>query len=130
MEGGMASSTALRKDRQRKQRRRNRDALRRARKGAQLALDLRPTFAWGGPRLNAGRPVIRAAGEVVHRARETFRPTEPLHLSFRLRDGALDLCAEPWFDVFVWSLRRVARHESVRVVAYSAQGNHVHLVVE
>jgi hypothetical protein len=124
----MASSTQMTKDRIRKQRRRYRSALRRAKKGDQLDLELRPTFAWGGKRDHAGRPRTRAPGLVPHVAREAFRPTEPLHVVLRMEDE-LDMCAEPWFDVLLWALRTEGV-ERVRYAAYSAQGNHLHLVLE
>ncbi|MDB4998546.1 MAG: hypothetical protein JWM74_5978 [Myxococcaceae bacterium] len=92
----------------------------------QLALDLRPR-TWGGQRKGAGRKPTPGKRSVPHRARPVHRASYPLHVTMRtsvrgLRDQT----------VFARVREAIARssRESFRVLQFSVQDNHLHLLVE
>ena len=84
---------------------------------------------WGGRREGAGRrpgpdPRVR------HRSRERFASRHPCHVTFRVRDDVPSLRSVRFVREFERSLRDVRSRKGCRVVHYSIQGNHVHLLVE
>jgi REP element-mobilizing transposase RayT len=98
----------------------------------QLALSLP---RWGGRRKGAGRPRTRAHPElkgpgVPHLKRSALAARHPVHVTLRVLSGVGYLRA--------WSRTRLletAFHEArlrfgMRIVHYSIQGNHLHLIVE
>ena len=98
-------------------------------RSSQLAFVLPEPPGWGGRRRGAGRKRgVRPA--VPHVAREAFTRLLPAHVTLRLRAGLPSLR-----DVRV--VRRIERsfadaceRRDFRVVQYSFQGNHAHLIVE
>ncbi|MBL8716287.1 MAG: hypothetical protein JNL79_09845 [Myxococcales bacterium] len=81
----------------------------------------------GGAREGAGRP--RKQGSESHRRRPDASPDHPQHVTLRVAKGVWNLRAERSFR----PLRRAfgaLTQRGFRVVHYSIQGNHVHLVVE
>jgi REP element-mobilizing transposase RayT len=92
--------------------------------GAQLGLRFR---TWGGARQGAGRP--RSSQRVSHLTRERVTRHVPLHVTLRLVRGLPSLRGKAAFRVVREALT-AARPGGVRVVQYSIQSNHVHLVVE
>ncbi len=98
----------------------------RRRKLEQLRLDRR---SWGGYRPGAGRPRTRRS-RVPHRPRAEFRHRFPLHVTLRLRQGFASLRRPAPYAVLVRSLARGCERRGFRIVEYSVQSNHVHLLVE
>ena len=83
----------------------------------------------GGPRPGAGRP--RGGGaEVPHTKRPDFKEAEPAHVTIRIRKGISSLRVKKIIRAFRRSLRPVLARDDFRVVAYSIQRNHLHLIVE
>ena len=83
----------------------------------------------GGPRPGAGRPAGDGS-EVPHLKRPDFKETEPAHVTLRIRRGIPTLRRKKFIREFRRSLRKVREREDFRVVAYSLQHDHVHIIVE
>jgi hypothetical protein len=96
---------------------------------AALQLELQLGRGWGGRRKGAGRkPSGRRVG-VAHRARPEHKRRHPVHVTLRAR-GRLSSLRE---QVLFFEIRRcisLASSEGYRVLHFSVQKDHVHLVVE
>lgn len=100
-----------------------------ARRSRQLALSLRLRPRWGGARDGAGRktgpnPAMR------HLARERFGRPLPTHVTLRMRAGVPSLRTAPLVREVERSFAVGCERPGFRLVHYSLQGNHAHLVVE
>lgn len=93
----------------------------------QRSLELR---TWGGKRKGAGRRPAGGREGIRHDARERVRPSQPVHVSMRVADHVWNLRSERSFRIVDAALRGVRSRPDFRVVHFSVQGNHVHLVVE
>jgi REP element-mobilizing transposase RayT len=83
----------------------------------------------GGPRPGAGRkPGPRP--RVRHVSREDMPNGCPVHVTVRVRRGIPSLRCKRMVKAFRRSLAQGSERGDYRVVAYSLQRNHVHLVVE
>src|SRR6266436_2424143 len=96
---------------------------------SQLALSLPALRRWGGRRPGAGRKPGPHPG-LPHASREMFRQPLPAHVTLRLRPDLPSLRT-------VRVVREIERSFAVgcvrpgfRLVHYSLQGNHAHLIVE
>lgn len=92
--------------------------------GEQLSFRFR---SWGGSRKGAGRP--RSSTRVAHTPREHVTRHVPLHVTLRLVAGLPSLRGRRPFRLVRKALAE-PRAGGVRVVHYSAQSNHLHLLVE
>jgi REP element-mobilizing transposase RayT len=84
---------------------------------------------WGGARRKAGRKPQRARGNVPHRARPVHDERHPVHVTLRAARRLPSLRKQ---TIFV-ALRRALAHTWrawFRVVQFSVQTDHVHLIVE
>jgi REP element-mobilizing transposase RayT len=90
-------------------------------------LPLRFERKWGGARKGAGRP--NGARNVPHRARPVHKERYPLHVTVRARGGLPSFRDPVLAKVVVGTISRSHR-DVFRVLHYSVQDNHVHLVVE
>lgn len=99
---------------------------RRRRRPEQLELRAR---AHGGLRKGAGRPRTGNAG-VPHRRREALASRFPVHVTLKLRDDAPRLRNRKSGRAVEGAIRAGAVRLGLRVVHYSIQSNHVHLVCE
>jgi REP element-mobilizing transposase RayT len=91
-------------------------------------LDLPSCSGWGGARPRTGpRPKVGAGPSHVRRA--THQARWPVHVTFRALPGLPSLRARPAFEAALVALRR-ARRPAFRVIHYSIQIDHVHLIVE
>ena len=99
----------------------------RRRRPRQLALEFR---TWGGKRAGAGRKPRGARAGVVHRARDEWTRPMPLHVTLRMAPHVYNLRSRRSFRVIAAALRLGGDRFDVRVVEFSVQGNHIHLVVE
>src|SRR5262249_22615134 len=83
---------------------------------------------WGGRRRGSGRPKSGRRVGVPHRKRPNHRRRFPVHVTFRTRSNV------PWLrgKVFRTVRRSLLRSQKpfFRVVEFSVQGTHVHLIVE
>jgi len=83
----------------------------------------------GGRRAGAGRKPKGARAGVPHRTRVALKERHPLHVTLRLRDGLPSLRKERELHVLHGCFAS-ASTEAFRVCEFSAQSNHVHLIVE
>jgi REP element-mobilizing transposase RayT len=90
---------------------------------------LRFPSGWGGRREGAGRRPSPDSG-MPHLSRERFASRHPCHVSFRVREDVPSLRSVRFVREFERSLRQIRRRAGCRVVQYSIQGNHVHMLVE
>jgi REP element-mobilizing transposase RayT len=84
---------------------------------------------WGGFRKGAGRKRVSSRENVPHRTRPVHKERFPLHVTVRRADGL------PSFRNYKTrtSLREAIRNsqrESFRILHYSIQRDHIHLIVE
>ena len=92
----------------------------------QLELDRR---RHGGRRPGAGRKP-RPNPRIRHRSRERFTVLLPCHVTLRVRSDVPSLRTVRLVREVEGSFAQVCERGSFRVVHYSLQGNHAHLVVE
>src|ERR1051325_10694378 len=97
------------------------------RRPRQLGLELR---TWGGKRAGAGRKPRGARAGVAHRSRGAWTRPMPLHVTLRMAPHVYNLRSRRSFRVIAAALGLGADRFDVRVVEFSVQGNHIHLVVE
>ncbi len=92
-------------------------------------LTLARTGGWGGRRAGAGRMRVAARPQVPHRTRPQHLERHPLHLTWRCVPGLGSLRG---FELFAAALAALgaASGPSFRVLHYSVQDDHVHLLVE
>src|SRR5206468_614315 len=67
--------------------------------------------------------------QLPHVARALHRRREPAHVTLRRRDGLPNLREQRLFQALRGALSRAAR-AWFRVIEFSVQSNHVHLIVE
>ncbi|MBL8716414.1 MAG: hypothetical protein JNL79_10495 [Myxococcales bacterium] len=98
-------------------------------KTAPRQLELPRTRGWGGRRVGAGRRRVAPRPLVPHRPRPTHAGWAPVHLTLRCMSGLPSLRSMEVFPAVVAALR-AAQGAAFRVVHFSVQDNHVHLLVE
>ena len=84
----------------------------------------------GGAREHAGRPPNGASAGVSHLARPRFSRTTPVHVTVRMARHVYNLRSGRCFSAIGRALGAAAERFGVRIVQFSVQGNHMHLVVE
>lgn len=101
--------------------------MRRPRKRA-VQLDL-PMNRHGGARRSAGRP--RTSSSAPHAARPRFDGARtPLHVTLRMASGVWNLRSQRGYRCVEHALAAERARGALRVVHFSVQGNHVHMIVE
>ena len=85
---------------------------------------------WGGRRRGAGRPPAQERAGIPHVTREAVRPYQPVHVTLRMADHVWNLRSERSYAVIHRALEGARRRPDARVVHFSVQGNHVHLILE
>src|SRR5689334_16992626 len=98
-------------------------------RSTQLALVLRAPRRWGGARPGSG-PRPGKNPRVRHRSRGSFRRPLPAHVTVRTREGVPSLRTVPIVHEIERSFAAGCRRPGFRLVHYSLQGNHAHLIVE
>jgi REP element-mobilizing transposase RayT len=98
-----------------------------ARRTKQLELDL-PTC--GGRRPGAGRKRTAARPGVPHRRRDHFAGQLPVHVTLRMVEEVYNLRSRRAFTVVSQALYAGANRLGVRLVQFSVQGNHIHLLID
>jgi putative transposase len=93
----------------------------------QLAFKL-PT--WGGKRRRAGRKPKATKAGVPHLEREGFHGRYPVHVTLRAFAGVGYLRRWRVFQAIRVAIREAQERFGVRIVHFSVQGNHLHLLVE
>ena len=98
------------------------------RKKGQLGFELRYRGR-GGYRPGAGRPKKPGAG-VPHGPRPKLAARNPVHVTARVRDEAARLRTRQCFRVVLSAIGAVRERDGFRVVHFTVQRNHLHLIVE
>jgi putative transposase len=94
-----------------------------------LQLELADARGWGGRRAGAGRKLVAARPSPPHRPRPRHAARWPVHVTFRGRGALPSLRSARVFPRLRSSL--AAGHKAAfRVVHFSVQTDHVHLIVE
>ena len=95
----------------------------------QLTLPLSRHPTWGGARPGAGRK-RGARPRVLHRRRSEIRAANPCHVTLRVVSGLPSLRSPALVTAFERTLAVGCERRVFRVVHYSLQRDHVHLIVE
>src|SRR5688500_8148479 len=95
----------------------------------QLALPLK---TWGGARKGAGRKPSGPKAGVSHRSRPVVTRHTPAHVTLRLAAGLPNIRRGNYPAVVTDALARsrTGAANKFRLVHYSLQSNHLHLIVE
>jgi REP-associated tyrosine transposase len=101
-----------------------------AKRAPQLPLDLVPTFGWGGARAGSGRRPRGEKAGISHERRLDVDRHAPVHVTLRAREHVWNLRSHRVYAIFAAALRGVLGRPGFRVVHFSLQGNHAHLIVE
>ena len=106
---------------------------RRPRKGTQL--ELSRTGGWGGKRPGAGRKPSNpnARSRVTHAKRAVHKGRHPVHITLRAKTGLPSFRQQRVHRLLAEVLRAQRRRrykDAFRVLHFSIQANHVHLVIE
>jgi len=88
-----------------------------------------PFRTWGGQRDGAGRKRMSPRGRVPHRARPAHNERHPVHVTLRAAPRIPSLRKQRVFQALRRALSRTAR-SWFRVLQFSVQSDHVHLLVE
>ena len=99
------------------------------RRSHQFEMKLRPPSRWGGRRDGAGRKRSPSSG-APHTARDRFASLRPAHVTLRLAPGVASLRTKAVVRAVERTFAAGAERSSFRLVHYSLQGNHAHLIVE
>jgi REP element-mobilizing transposase RayT len=95
----------------------------------QQDLPLRKRLTHGGARPGAGRPKKPDAG-VPHEKRPRITRHHPAHVTLRVRESLPSLRGRGRHEIIERALAGVLGRTGFRVVHYSIQTNHLHLLVE
>ena len=96
---------------------------------SQLEFALQAPLRWGGRRPGAGRKP-GGARHVPHASRPSFSRHHPSHVTLRVRSGVPSLRSPRLVRALERSLREAKERSGFRVIAYSVQRDHLHLLVE
>ena len=97
-------------------------------KTQQMDLDL-TRRTWGGTRKGAGRP-RNDRGEPSHASRDPHVARYPVHVTMRTVPEIRDLRRAEVYDGVRAALDKIAERTAFRVVHFSLQNNHIHLIAE
>ncbi|MBI2395112.1 MAG: transposase [Deltaproteobacteria bacterium] len=94
--------------------------------------ELRFPNTWGGRRLGAGRPkgAGRCSALHPHTARPAVSRHRPIHVTVRSCRGTWNLRSQRCLTPVARALRLVRDRADFRVVHFSVQHDHLHLIVE
>jgi putative transposase len=88
-----------------------------------------PPPLWGGARRGAGRKRKSPRKNVPHTTRKTFH-RGALHVTLRMRREVWNLRTHRCFRALRRAFARGCERFGFRLVHFSVQGNHIHLIVE
>jgi putative transposase len=92
-------------------------------------LELPVPLAWGGARPGAGRPSTMKSPGPAHVRRPPHDPRHPVHVTLRARPSVPSLRSERMFARVRDAIRASGR-SAFRVLHFSIQTDHLHLIVE
>ena len=85
---------------------------------------------WGGKRKGAGRKPVGERAGVRHRRRPVLKARFPVHVTWRMKKDVWNLRTRRCFGALARAFWGGANRFGFKLVHYSVQGNHVHLLVE
>jgi len=85
---------------------------------------------WGGRRKGAGRRPTGEKAGVAHDARPVLQPRFPVHVTLPMERGVWNLRTRRCFGALSRAFWGGANRFGFRLIHYSVQGNHIHLLVE
>jgi REP element-mobilizing transposase RayT len=85
---------------------------------------------WGGKRRGAGRKRAAGRAAIPHTARDEIRPCYPVHVTLRMAEPVWNLRSERSYRIVHAALCAARRRPGFRIVHFSIQGNHVHVIAE
>jgi len=88
-----------------------------------------PFRTWGGARRGAGRKRLCPRANVPHRPRQGFRKGT-VHVTVRLRREVWNLRTYRCFRALKCAFARGCERFGFRLIEFSVQGNHIHMIVE
>src|SRR5688572_31149170 len=100
-----------------------------ARRPAQLTFDERRRFTRSGRRRKRPGPKPAPRPNVRHRARPVHGPWVPLHITMRAVRGLPSFRLQTLYAAFERAIRATKRTD-FRIIEFSVQTNHLHLIVE
>ena len=103
--------------------------MRTRRRPVQLSFEDRRRFTLAGKPKKRPGPKPSAFANVRHRPRGGHKYWNPLHVTMRARRGLPSFRAETLFAAFERAVR-TTRRDDFRVVEFSVQDDHLHLIVE
>lgn len=95
----------------------------------QLSFEKRRRFTRAGARKKRPGPKPGSFPNVRHRTRAVHKYWNPLHVTMRAKGGLPSFRAQTLFAAFDRAVRRT-RREDFRIVEFSVQDDHLHLIVE
>jgi hypothetical protein len=84
---------------------------------------------WGGRRRGAGRKLVARRRSPAHRRRPPHEARHPVHVTLRAREEVRSLRSGAAFGALLGALSRASK-SWFRVIHFSVQTDHVHLIVE
>jgi REP element-mobilizing transposase RayT len=99
-------------------------------KSAQLDLGLKRRYGHGGARRGAGRKPKGPKAGVSHRGRPAVDRRSPVHITLRMLDHVWNLRSRRSFQIVRTALAGMQDRREFRVVHFSVQGNHLHMLAE
>jgi len=97
----------------------------------QTELQLQPRKSRrGGWRKGAGRKPTGANAGPPHTRRQRIERLLPVHVTVRMARHVYNLRSQRAFSIIGPALAKAANRFGVRILEFSVQGNHIHLVVE
>ena len=85
---------------------------------------------WGGVRRGAGRKPKGAVAGVSHRTRPALAARFPVHVTMKVREGLPSLRRPQEFAALRGAIAAGCERGGFRLVHFSVQSNHLHLLVE
>src|SRR5690348_9501900 len=85
---------------------------------------------WGGKRKGSGRKPKGPRARLRHVRRPVLKARFPVHVTWRMRQGVWNLRTRRCFTALAAAFWGGANKFGFKLVHYSVQGNHVHLLVE
>ncbi len=93
--------------------------------------ELRFPSTWGGRRVGAGRPKgSRTSERMPHTLRPPVSRHRPHHITLRVTRETWNLRSQRCFEPIRRALAAVRERPAFRIVQFSVQHNHLHLLVE
>jgi len=98
-------------------------------RSSQLQLELTTTPRWGGTRAGAGRRPGPQSRD-PHRRRVPLAPRYPCHVTLKIKKGLPSLRSGRLVNELERSWREACDRRRFRLIHYSVQSDHVHMIVE